>query len=82
MTPNIPQRYSFVQAFLSGLVDVRDADDWVDEWNYRAMTESTLAQFMGLTDQEYFLYVQDPGKFALYMNNRRLQEGDWSKQRG
>lgn len=57
--PHAPNTCTFVSACLAGSASGADIDDWVDAW-HDSESERTLAQFLGLTDEEYSRWVADP----------------------
>ena len=49
---------TFMDRYLAGEVDAEDIDDFVEEWHNREYATS-LAEFLGLSDDEYWRWVKD-----------------------
>ena len=49
---------TFMEKYLLGEVEAEDVDDFVDEWHEGEYTTS-LAEFLGLSDDEYWRWVKD-----------------------
>jgi hypothetical protein len=49
---------NFMEKYLAGEVEAEDIDDFVDEWHEEEHTAS-LAEFLGLSDDEYWRWVKD-----------------------
>jgi len=50
---------SFIELILSGKTSVEKIDDFIDEWHENP-SELSLSQFLGLTEEEYAVWVRDP----------------------
>ena len=50
---------NFIAKCLTGAARIDEIDDYADLWHESDSSES-LAQFLGLTDEEYALWVEKP----------------------
>lgn len=50
---------AFVESVLEGDVFVTEIDDFVEEW-HKGNSDLSLAEFLGFTDEEYALWVEQP----------------------
>ena len=55
---------NFKERYLAGELEFEDIDDYIDEWN-NSDDERTLAQFLGLNEEEEDVWVSI-GDEALY----------------
>ena len=55
---------NFKERYLAGEIEFEEIDDYVDEWNNSDDTR-TLAQFLGLNEEEEDVWI-DEGDDALY----------------
>lgn len=53
-------RTTFVDACLAGSALLSDIDDWVREWHTEDDVPDTLQEHLGLTDDEFKLWVEKP----------------------
>ena len=58
----------FKDKLLSNEVSLDDMDDFVDSW-HESNSEESLSSFLGLTREEYSMYVMDVKKFSDYIQN-------------
>jgi hypothetical protein len=49
---------TFMEQYLADEVEAEDIDDFVDAWHEGEYTAS-LAEFLGLSDEEYWRWVKD-----------------------
>jgi hypothetical protein len=49
---------TFMDRYLAGEVEPEDIDDFVDEW-HEGKYATALAEFLGLSDDEYWRWVKD-----------------------
>jgi hypothetical protein len=64
-------RQAFIERVLAGQVlDLDEILDDIDEWHHRRPTES-LAQWLGMTDAEYALYVERPNALRPIIQARK-----------
>jgi len=65
---------TFVDACLAGDAFEHDVDQWVAQWHDAAPTSSvasiTLDDFLGMTDQEYALWVEQPSALRFILAAR------------
>ena len=59
----------FVALCLTGLVRADEIDDFVDQW-HASDSEESLPQFLGLTDEEYALWVEKPRTLQEILQSR------------
>ncbi len=55
---------TFLELILTGEVHRDDIDDFVDDW-HNDDTPCSLAQFLGMSDAEYALWVEKPAALEL-----------------
>ena len=55
---------NFRQRFMYGLCDFDAIDDAVAEWHESAEYECELHEYLGLTEEEYSLFVMNPTEFG------------------
>lgn len=49
---------TFMERYLAGEVEAEDIDDFVEEW-HNGKHAASLAEFLGLSDDEYWRWVKD-----------------------
>lgn len=49
---------TFMERYLAGEVEVDDIDDFVEQW-HNGQYIASLAEFLGLSDDEYWRWVKD-----------------------
>ena len=49
---------TFMGRYLAGEVEAEDIDDFVEEW-HKGEHHASLAEFLGLADDEYWRWVKD-----------------------
>jgi hypothetical protein len=49
---------TFMERYLAGEVEPEDIDDFVDEW-HEGEYATSLAEFLGMSDDEYWRWVKD-----------------------
>ena len=59
MSSNKRMRQSFIDAVLAGDAVPADIDDFIDAW-HASLEDIGLAEFLGMTDEEYALWVEQP----------------------
>lgn len=62
---------TFVALALGGKVGLDAIDDFVDRWHEDPAASGTLADYLGLTDAEYALWVESPGELEHILDARR-----------
>ena len=67
MSPN----RTFVQVVLDGDADVRQAEEFVAQW-HATPNGGSLAEFLGLTDSEYALWVERDSALPFILASRRF----------
>lgn len=67
---------NFKEHFLAGECGIDAIDDFLEKWNTTSETNRNLADFLGLTKQEYDTYVQEgePALEELLLTQRRQQK--------
>lgn len=67
----------FVEACLAGEALDRDVDDWVDNWHDSGGAPMglpvSLAEYLGMTEREYSLWVEEPHTLRSVIAARMLQ---------
>lgn len=61
---------SFVEAVLAGDATPDDVDDFVDAWHASAENIG-LAEFLGMTDEEYARWVENPEGLRAVLHSRK-----------
>jgi hypothetical protein len=64
---------TFIELCLKGRALVEDVDDFVERW-HRANDDTTLYEFLGLSQTEYSLWINDPDVLPYVMYARREQK--------
>jgi hypothetical protein len=62
-------RLSFIEQALSGKALIDEIDDFVEAWHSSDDSRS-LAEFLGMSDDEYSLWVSNPGYLSLILAAR------------
>ena len=55
---------TFLELVLAGEVQREDIEDFIDQW-HEGETACSLAEFLGLSDDEYALWVEQPTALEL-----------------
>ncbi|MGI4763745.1 MAG: hypothetical protein ACRYGP_01560 [Janthinobacterium lividum] len=63
---------NFVDQAMAGLVAINDIDDFVDRWHDGEETVA-IFDFLGMTEEEYGLWMQAPDTLELILRARRLR---------
>jgi hypothetical protein len=63
-------RRTFIDLCLSGEVVMDEIDDLVDEWHQDGGSTESLHAFLGMTAEEYALWVEKPGSLRLILAAR------------
>jgi hypothetical protein len=67
-------RDTFVDRALSGEASLDDIDDYVDTWHDDAAEKRELHDYLGLTRDEYGLWVEQPSSLRFILFSRRHDE--------
>ena len=59
-------------SYLKGNAQPEDIDDYIDTWHAKTQTNE-IYEFLGMSRQEYSLWVQDPDALPLIALSRREQ---------
>jgi hypothetical protein len=62
---------TFVERCLAGQADVEDLDQFEEAWHV-GKTEDSLAEFLGFTEEEYALIVEQPALLNYVLIARKL----------
>ena len=57
---------TFLDLVLTGKAHQDDIDDFVDQW-HDGYTSCSLAEFLGMSDDEYALWVEKPSSLSLIL---------------
>lgn len=68
------RRTNFRQRFMYGLCEFDTIDDDVSEWHESAECECELNEYLGLTDEEYSLFVMNPTEFGKRLLSQRQEQ--------
>ena len=63
---------TFVAKCLAGEADLDAIDDFVDAWHDGAGPELELREFLGMTPDEYALWVEQPGSLSAILSVHRF----------
>lgn len=63
-------RPTFIELCLSGDVVMDEIDDFVEVWHTDDAIEEPIHQFLGMTEEEYALWVEQPGSLRLILAAR------------
>jgi hypothetical protein len=66
------QQATFVELCLAGEVDDREIDDFVDRW-HEGNDARGLGEFLGMTEEEYEIWVERPESLRSILFARRHQ---------
>lgn len=61
---------NFMEKVLAGDVLDREIDDFVEQW-HKSQTTQSLAEFLGFTDEEYALWVEQPESLRSILFSRK-----------
>ena len=65
---------NFKERYLAGEIEFEEIDDYVDEWN-NSDDIRTLAQFLGLNEEEEDVWIDEGDDDALYELLEQQREG-------
>lgn len=68
------RRTNFRQRFMYGFCDFDAIDDAVAEWHESAEYECELHEYLGLTEEEYSLFVMNPTEFGRRLLSQRQEQ--------
>ncbi|MCW7469597.1 hypothetical protein [Leptospira kanakyensis] len=67
---SIPQSKTFIDLCLAGERFIDEIDDFIDEW-HDSESEQSLSEFLGMTKDEYALWVEKPGILSYIIHARK-----------
>jgi hypothetical protein len=62
---------SFVDLCLQGQVAIDEIDDYIAKWHHSNEDNANIVSYLGMTKEEYDLFVRDPEALALIIDARR-----------
>lgn len=65
---------TFVDLALTGDVVMDEIEDFVEEWHTSKRITEPIHEFLGMTEEEYALWVEQPGSLRLILAARREEE--------
>lgn len=68
-------RKNFRQRFMCGLCDFDAIDDDIADWHESTECECELHEYLGLTDEEYSLFVMNSTEFERRLLSQRQEQG-------
>ncbi len=68
-------RKNFRQRFMYGLCDFDAIDDDIADWHESTECECELHEYLGLTDEEYSLFVMNSAEFERRLLSQRQEQG-------
>lgn len=60
----------FMQLAVEGLASPEDLDDYIDRWHGATEGSKSLQEYLGMTQEEYTDYIQDPNLLYKALYNR------------
>lgn len=63
---------SFIELCVSGVANPNDIDNFIDSWHCGS-SKITLAKFLGMTETEYALWVQQPEMLQNIINTHKIK---------
>jgi hypothetical protein len=73
MSRDAHKRRRFLEKYLSGEVSAEDIDDYVDAW-HAAPREEPIYEFLGLSREEYSLWLREPDALPYIAVARRAKK--------
>jgi hypothetical protein len=61
---------SFIELCLTGDIVMDEIDDFVERWHEDASVTQPIHEFLGMTKEEYALWVEQPGSLRLILAAR------------
>lgn len=55
---------TFVQAVKEGVANIDEIYDWIDRWHESPTDDGPLHTYLGLSWEQYGLWIQDPESLA------------------
>ena len=68
-------RMNFRQRFMYGLCDFDAIDDDIADWHESTENECELHEYLGLTDEEYSLFVMNSAEYERRLLSQRQEQG-------
>jgi hypothetical protein len=62
---------TFVEKYLHGQATISEMEEYVDAWHQSPDDGRSLAEFLGLTQAEYALWVEKPSALESLLNHRK-----------
>jgi hypothetical protein len=59
MSRDAHKRPTFLEKYVNGKVSAEEIDDYIDSW-HTGTAEQSIYEFLGLSQEEYSLWLQDP----------------------
>jgi hypothetical protein len=72
----VSSRDTFIDLCLRGEVVQDEIDDFVDLWHEDETDDRPIHEFLGMTKEEYDLWVEQPGALRLILAAREERAGD------
>lgn len=72
MTSSSPK--TFIDLCLAGEVDLAEIDDFIDRWHDEPGNQGSLSEFLGMTADEYQLWVERPDALRFILAARKHGE--------
>jgi hypothetical protein len=67
--------FNFIQGCIEGSVDISTINDFIETW-YKSNRKVDLYKFLGLTKEEYKLWLEYPHSLTLIIKNRKEMSDD------
>jgi len=62
--------FNFIQGCIDGIIDLSTIGDFVNTW-HKSTSDKELYEFLGMTKEEYKLWVEYPDSLTLIIKNRK-----------
>ncbi len=62
----------FIDACVQGLINTDAVDDHIDSWHCDYLGDDTLIEYLGMTEEEYGLFVFNESNLEGIVDRRRL----------
>jgi hypothetical protein len=67
------EQITFIDRCLAGSARPEDIDEWVDAWHAGAGSESSLAQYLGMSQEDYAVWAEQPDSLPFILHARRFR---------
>jgi hypothetical protein len=64
---------TFVDAFIRGVCTIDELEDWIERWHNGSKDDISLADYLGMTDDEYAGWVNDWTQIEKAIERRKAE---------